>query len=228
VRLPLVLAGLALLSACNVVMTEKPLFTDADAAGAPTLRPGVWQFFREPGCKVDVAQPFESWPDCSAGGIVGPGEIAGRNKDAPAGQLEREPMVLAAGAPRIAQVRVHIDVSAGSEASGDAEAGATVSVTQPKTEPYGYAAVRPTKFDDQGRIVAFQFWPVQCGPPPPKNKNGEDVALATLHPLPGIEMKPGDADCTTHSVTALRAAAKASEAWAEGVQESRWLRDGDK
>ena len=51
--------------------------------------------------------------------------------------------------------------------------------------------------------------------------------MGTLKPLPGMEMKPGDAVCTTHSKDALRAAAKASEAWAEApLPEARWLRDG--
>jgi hypothetical protein len=70
---------------------------------------------------------------------------------------------------------------------------------------------------------------VQCGPPPPVDKNGNSTAMGTLKPLPGIEMKPGDAVCTTHSKDALRAAAKASEAWADQPpHQSRWLRDGER
>ena len=67
------------------------------------------------------------------------------------------------------------------------------------------------RLDDQGRITAFTLWPVQCGPPPPKDNNGNDTAAATLKPLPGIELKPGDAVCSTSSVSApCRNAAKAS------------------
>ena len=103
--------------------------------------------------------------------------------------------MLASGDPRVGQVQITIDMSAGADASasGGGEASASVSVTQPKSQPYGYAAIRPTKLDPQGRIVAFASWPVLCGPPPPKDKDGNDTAMATLHPLPGIEMKPGDA-----------------------------------
>lgn len=37
----IVLAALGL-SACNLVYSEKPLFSAADVRGAPRLRPGVW------------------------------------------------------------------------------------------------------------------------------------------------------------------------------------------
>lgn len=220
----------SLLSACNVVLTKDPLFTQADSAGAPTLRPGVWLLFSEPDCKVDTSQPFVDWPDCAGGGHVTEGEIAGHKSGAPKDVLERTPVVLAAGDPRVAQLRVDVDVSTDAQAS--ASGGATASASASgggHSEPYGYAGVRPTKFDSEGRIVAFKFWPVACGPPPPKDKNGADVAPATLQPLPGIEMKKGDAVCTTSSKAALRAAAKASEAWAESpIPEARWIRDGDR
>lgn len=217
------------LGGCNVVLTKEPLFQGADAAGAPTLRPGVWAFFKEPGCQLDESRPFDEWPNCSGGGLVGADDIAGPKSNAPKGTLERSPYVLAAGDPRIAQVQVTIDTSVGAsaEASGGAEVTTHSSAAQSK--PWGYAGVKPTKFDAQGRIVAFVSWPVLCGPPPPKNAKGEDVALGTLHPFKGMEMKPGDAVCTTRSVIALRAAAKASEAYADKpAHELRWVRDGER
>jgi len=226
----LAVASLAMLGACNVVVTKDPLFSQADSAGAPTLRPGVWLIFEQPGCKVDTSKPFVDWPDCAGGGLVGNGEIAGHKSGAPKDVLEKTPVVLAAGDPRIAQLPVDVDVSAqaSASASGDATASASASGGG-KARPYAYAAVRPTKFDDQGRISAFRFWPIDCGPPPPKDKQGNDVAAGTLHPLPGMEMKPGDPFCSTRSKDALRAAAKASEAWADGpIPEARWLRDGDR
>lgn len=224
----LVVASLVLLGACNAVLTKDPLFKPADAAGAPTLRPGVWLLFLEPDCKVDTAKPFVDWPDCAGGALVGDGEVAGHKSGAPADVLERVPVVLAAGVPRIAQLPVDVDTSV--EASASASGGATASASASgggHAQPYGYAGVRPTRFDAQGRIVAFNYWPVACGPPPPKDKNGAETAAGTLHPLPGMEMKPGDAVCTTRSKEALRAAAKASEAWADKpIPEARWLRDG--
>ena len=219
--------ALAFVSGCNVVMTDKPLFSQADAVGAPPLRPGVWSFFREAGCKVDESQPYATWPDCSGAGIVRDGEIIGH--DARKGQDERLPLIIAAGDPRIMQVQVKIDVTAGAEAtaSGGAEASASAAAQSPRDQPYGYAALKPTKFDTEGRVTAFRFWPVQCGPLPAHPKADNRLFPVTEHPLPGLEMKPGDSTCTTHSLAALRNAARASEAWDTEHQESHWVRDGE-
>jgi len=226
---PIAAAALGLLSACNVVMTEKPLFTQADAAGAPALKPGVWLFFEEPGCKVDESKPFTEWPDCAGGGLVGAAEIKGHKQDAPPGQLETAPYVLATGDPRVMQIQVDVDVSAHADVSASGEgvtANRSSSSSSSHSQPYGYAAIRPTKLDGQGRIVAFTLWPVQCGPPPPRDADGDDTAPATQKLLPGLTMKDGDPVCTTTSTAALRAAAKASEAWApQPPRDARWLRD---
>lgn len=226
----LIVACLGLLSACNVVVTKEPLFKEADAAGAPTLRQGVWLFFQEADCKFDEKQPFTEWPSCAGGGLVTSAtNVKGRKSGGAPGELEDSPIILAAGDPRIMQVPVDVDLSVQGEASASGAASASASSSASHARPFGYGAVRPTKFDDQGRIVAFTLWPVQCGPPPPKNKNGEDVAPATLKPLPGIEMKRGDAVCTTKSVAALRGAAKASEAWApQPMPQSHWIRDAQR
>jgi hypothetical protein len=229
-RLSLIVAGLALLSACNVVMTKEPLFTQADAAGAPNLRPGVWIFFKEPDCQVDESKPFTEWPDCAGGGLVSPGNVRGHKANAPADQLEDTPVVLAAGDPRIIQLQVDVDLSMQADASASGGATASASASPPvHARPYGYGGVRPTKSDDQGRITAFTLWPILCGPPPSKDKDGNDTAAATLKLLPGLEMKPGDAVCTTRSVAALRNAAKASEAWAPPPRgDSHWIRDAQR
>jgi hypothetical protein len=226
----LALASLAMLGACNVLLTKQPVFTQADAAGAPSLRPGVWLIFEEPDCKVDTAKPFVDWPDCAGGGLVNGNEIAGHKSGAPKDVLEKTPVILAAGDPRVAQLPVDVDVSAGASASASGGAQASASASGGgQARPYAYAGVLPTRFDAQGRITAFRFWPVDCGPPPPKDKNGADVAAGTLHPLPGMQMKPGDAYCTTASKAVIRAAAKASEAWADHpIPEARWLRDAER
>ena len=219
--------ALALVGGCNVVITDKPLFTQADVTGAPPLRPGVWSFFHEAGCKVDESQPYATWPDCSGGGVVRDGEVAGRDKKS--GALERMPLIIASGDPRILQVQIKIDVSAGAEAtaSGGAQASASATAQSPREQPYGYAGLKPTKFDGQGRITAFRFWPVQCGPLPAHPKADNRLFTVTEHPLPGLEMKPGESSCTTHSVAALRNAARASEAWDTDHQQSHWVRDGE-
>lgn len=223
------LAGLALLSACNVVQTTTPLFAAADEAGAPRLRPGVWQVFTSGDCTFDERQPIDKWPDCVGGAVVKPGEMIGYDKKDSGGVWEHDPFILAAGEPRIGQILMQetVGVGASAEASGGAAASASAS-GDGVSHFFGYAGVRPTKTDADGFITAVSFWPVMCGPPPPKNAKGEEVAMGTLKPLPGMVMKPGDATCTTASQAALRAAAKASEAWKEASPAARWLRDGDR
>jgi hypothetical protein len=207
-------------------VTKAPMFTAADEAGAPPLKPGVWILFMQPGCKVDVRTPTDTWPDCAGGGRVEPGKISGHDSKKPKGVWDSMPFTLAAGAPRIAQVQIKQDLSVSADAD---QSSATDSKSQ---IVYGYVAVKPTKTDAAGQITAVSYWMVLCGPPPPKNKDGSDAALGTLKPLPGMQMKPGDAVCVPASKEAIRGAGKASEAWKDtqdqAQSEAHWLRDGDK
>jgi hypothetical protein len=222
----LALAALSLLGACNVVLTQGPLFKAADEAGAPAMRPGVWLIGQEGGCRFDERAPIDAWPDCAGGAVVKAGEMTGPDKKGK-GAWEREPFVLAAGDPRIIQMRVQetLSVDASAQASGGGEASASASGGG-AAQSYGYAGARPVSFDAQGQITSLVYWPVMCGPPPPRNAKGEEVAGGTQKPLPGMDMKPGDPVCTTTSTAALRGAAKASKAWTEKPMQAHWVRDG--
>ena len=202
-RLLVWMAALTLLSGCNAVTTRGALFTPADAAGAPAPRPGLWRFAIDADCKVDESRPLVEWPECGAGTVLGPGAAGYYDHRTGKPVWTVQPLTLVAGTPRIAQAQVSI--------SGDAKM---------ESDPYIYAGVKPTSFDDQGRITAFAFWLVQCGPPT------ADGDHATIHPAPGMDFKPGDPVCTTASAAALREVAKASEAWAPKPLTARWLRDG--
>lgn len=203
-RFPAWIAALTLLCGCNTVVTQAPIFTRADEASAPAVRPGLWRFDGDPDCKADENRPLVEWPKC-AGGAVLRGGAAGyyeRQSGAPLWTLQ--PFVLAAGAPRIGQAQLAF--------------GGDVTLDR---RPYAYVGARATKFDQAGRILILTFWPVQCGPPPESNQG----LGATAKPLPGMVMKPGEPVCTTASADALRAAAKASEAWTPRPLTARWLRD---
>ena len=193
-----------MLGACNVVVTTTPMFTKADEAGAPALKPGVWRLTGDEACTVDEAKPLIDWPKCAGGLVIKDGVAGYYNRDSSTPVWTLQPYVFAGGTPRIAQLQAKI--------SGDVKVGA---------DPYVYAGARATKTDSEGRITEVDLWPVQCGPPPPGDK-----AESTSKPLPGIVMKPGDPVCTTTQVSVLRAAAKASEAWAPKQIVARWLRDG--
>jgi len=80
------------------------------------------------------------------------------------------------------------------------------------TAPYGYAGVRPTKTDAEGRIVAVSYWIAQCGPPAPPSNKPNELNLGTRHPLPGLVMKKGDPVCLASTAAAVWGSVKASEA----------------
>ena len=197
------MAACLLLGACNVVVTKTPLFSKADESGAPPLRSGLWRMGAEPDCKVDESKPLIDWPKCARGVVIREGAGGYYERESGAPVWTTQPLIVAAGTPRIGQIQAKI--------TGDVKTSAN---------PYVYAGIRATKNDGEGRIVALSLWPVQCGPPPPGDATG-----VTAKPLPGIEMAPGDPVCTTRSIDALRAAAKASEAWAPKLMTARWLRD---
>jgi hypothetical protein len=222
------LLGLGLLSACNVVVTQTPLFTADDEAAAPRLKPGVWLAMKQGDCRFDESKPIDTWPECAGGAVVKVGELVGYNKKEGGGAWEHDPFILAAGDPRIGQIRMTetLGVSADAEASGGATATASATGGG-MSYSYGYVGVRVVSADPQGLITAVSYWPVMCGPPPPKNKKGEDVAMGTLKPLPGMVMKPGDGVCSTTSKAVIHSAARASIPWGPAM-EAHWIRDGDR
>ncbi len=210
-RTVLALGAMVLLGGCNVVVTKAPLFAAADEAGAPPLKAGVW-VMEDADCQFDERKAIPDWPDCAGGMVFKDGVAISNNRKDGKDHWERQPLILAAGDPRIGQLLFHMDISSGAHSSSD-------------QMMYGYAAVRPTRLGPEGRIIGVTYWMVQCGPPPPpSSKPKDDFKFGTRKPLPGIEMKPGDALCTTKSISALRGAAKASEVWREKPMNAHWAR----
>ncbi|HZK99847.1 MAG TPA: hypothetical protein VFC47_08095 [Caulobacteraceae bacterium] len=206
----LIIAAACVLAGCNGVMTQAPLFTRADEAGGPGLRSGLWRLTSDPKCRFNEEIPYAGWPACSAGAIVTAGKATFYDGRGGAMALQHQEFVFVAGEPRIVQARV--------VQSRD--------VTSP-SPPFIYVGARATKLDDEGRIVAIAYWPIQCGPPPPSvNEGGKPGGGVTLHPFPGLIVVPGNLYCTTGSPQALRAAAASSEAISPKLL-ARWLRDSD-
>ncbi len=221
-RLLSLLAAALLLGGCNLVYAEKPLFTQADAAGAPQLRPGIWAK-RAPNCRFDKAKPVADWPECADPSVV----TAERIGD-PADATKQMPYLLAAGDPRVMQLEVKPDAD--------------------KPFVWFFAGLKPLKTDRQGRIVEARTWLVQCGPPPPKppektesdtpaNETPEQAsarmqaeidaqinASVTREPLPGLTVKEGM--CVATEPGPVRNAARASLAWDDDEPSViYWVRD---
>ena len=208
-------ASLLALSSCNEVISQAPLFGRAEAATAPPIRSGVWRELSEARCAFDARKPVARWPACAQGFLIIDGTFAeyqvkgGHHALTPVGDV-----LLLGGTPMIVQF---------GPGSGDLRASA------PSDTPYSYAGVRVTRSDDRGRIVAFSWWTVQCGPPPPedaKKPDGSPGRAGTLEPLPGLTMDKDGDNCTTTSPQAVRDAAAASETWASPTA-FVWVRDGD-
>jgi hypothetical protein len=215
----LIVAGLLLLGACNMVVTKDPLFTAADAH-PPQLRQGVWQGLpADKPCHFDQTRAVARWPSCANAFLVTSDKLTSVDEDS-AGKPTRSSMafVLAGGSPAVLQVYNQKDSDA-SEAAQD--------------KGYVYLGLKPTKTDPQGRVTAFTAWSTLCGPPPPggaKTSDGENARYGSLTPLEGLTMDKEENNCTTTSQDALRAAAAASEAWAkpDSMIGARWVRDGDR
>jgi hypothetical protein len=229
------------LSGCNIVVSEDPWFTAADAAPAPVLRDGLW-LAAESDCRFDDARPAEQWPDCADAFFVRGEERWSMQWDTDAGDKPRrtfagwEPadpfsdtLFVASGDHLIMQAQTQGEPADPPPDGGDAGAGKADS------RAYIYGAIRPGQLDDEGKVLAFETWFIQCGPLPepklsPRRKNSswsdvteEQSPSVTDKPFPGLTVI--DDVCIAESVEALRQAAVLSEAI--GTKEkSRWVREG--
>ena len=184
IRRLLVLAAALSLAACNAAVSERPLFSDRDARGAPTLKPGLWAMIENTGepCPFDAAHPPTPWPGCAKPVMIS-GETIG---DLSQGETIMA-YVFARGRPRILQVEMK-DQGIADEAV------------------YAYLAVEPAP--GSGPVTAFTGWMVQCGPP--GGGEGHSTGL-TGHPLPGMTIR--NHACFASSSRAIRSAAIPSRDW---------------
>lgn len=200
-RIHLAFAAALLLAACNRVETDHPLFGEADAAGAPVLRDGVWLLENKASfdlmidresdseCRVDTRRAPSRWPDCAVWLVVEGGQMrVPRQNEKKRLGWDRQLLAVAGGEPPILQV-------------GD--------VDEDGEQAFTYYGFKPTASVD-GRVTAFDAWTVDCGPPPPQG-DGQPTRYLTWELSPGLVAK-GD-NCTTDSRDALRTAARASTAW---------------
>lgn len=204
---------------CNMVVSDKPLFSPADEAG-PVMREGVWLQIDEV-CPVNLDESTDWWPECANWGVLRNGVLQRPtqvNSEANPDWYEawsQTPVVLAAGEPMILQ--------AGS--SHDEPFFAEWPEPRPALwETFNYQAVEPTALDEEGRIVAAMAWTVQCGPRARK-ANGR-LETQTRDFLPGL-VKRGS-NCTAAAPEAVINAARASREWTPAPTTFRWIRDGSR
>ncbi len=198
------LAAALTLSGCNMVLSEKPLFSKADTAQTPVFKAGLWAA-DDPDCKFDIGAPKYDWPECARGNVVPEGQGVMVGKDG-------AEILIAAGDPMV--IQIHLPFS---------------PLKKPSKDIYLYGAVIPLERDDKGQVVRVEAWPVECGPPPPKPVESgmpDPKAFVTRKPLPGLKLTEGN--CLATDPKVVRRAAAATRAWQEKPQQSRWVRDGEK
>ena len=151
-RQALIVLAALLLTACNAVVSTKPLFSDRDARGAPPLKPGVWAMLENANCAFDPANPPAQWPECAD-----PVVFDGRVLRGPEGDKLPMAYLLAKGEPRILQLEMR-----------DQDEPTNLETM------YLYLAVEPEP--GRGPITRAKAWLVQCGPPSAAGSGGRGLS----------------------------------------------------
>ena len=158
-RVPHILLVLAcvLVSGCNAVIADRPLFAEAQRSTTLMLEDGLWVRV-DSECDVDLAKPKESWPNC-ADWMIFSGSKAIKSSD-PKADEDTMDMMLVDGDPPLIQAQVRTNGSA------------TV---------YGFLALEPIKRSPSGKLTLLDVWIVPCG-----TQEAGAGPSAKITPFPGI------------------------------------------
>lgn len=174
---------LGLLSACNMVISDTPMFADGDR-GTAMPRDGLW-LGDDADCRFDSDQPESSWPECAVWVVVrDSGRVllfSGK------GESERIGGLFTAGSPAIFQAE-WID-----------------KAKEPARPYFAYYAVEPADVGSDGRFTAASVWPVDCGIQEEPNFD--------IQPFPGIslECRPSSTQAIRSAADASRRARRMEE-----------------
>jgi hypothetical protein len=199
------------LGGCAMVTSDEPLFGEADRAGAPVLKPGLWAM-PNGGCEYDEKAAAGAWPKCANATAVTAKTISGGERDEKGNTKQALAYVLAKGDPPVVQV-----------------AAPPEEVDGPR---FIYAGLRPTAFDHERRVTAARIWLALCSKPLSPSDRALKPPPATLPP--GLIKRPGDPSCFARSAEPVRKAVARSEGWiASGGDDdfslqAHWVREGDK
>jgi hypothetical protein len=235
------------LAGCNRVVSMEPWFTAADAEGVPKFREGLWLSVADADCEVDVEERAERWPDCASALVRRENEWLAMAWDDPDGDGPRrrtfagwqgDRSLLVGGDPLILQVEwpPASPPPASEQEVEPAEADIELAETEEPDWRYFYLAMRPARFDEQGKVIAAESWSIECGPIPepearkePRRRARSDelpeeaVPNVTGQPFPGLTIVGNN--CTAESADAVRRAAVLSEPF-KPHGTTRWVRDG--
>ena len=182
----LVLAVLNLLSACNMAISETPIFALEDrAAIAP--RDGLW-LSEDPDCAFDPNLPETGWPGCAIWLIV---RSSRRELLLQDGKGEAQPAryIIAKGHPTVVQVLWRDEAK---------EDGKTF---------YVFFGIEPGSLQSDGTFVTASSWEVKCGV--------KDPSSSEIKAYPGIaaECRPESGDGVRSAAVASRTTAEMAMSW---------------
>lgn len=173
----LIIPNLATLSACNMVISETPVFAEAER-GREAPKQGVW-IGDDPECRFDPDGPESAWPDCALWVVVGKAgsELLVSDRR---GESQRVEALLVAGNPGIIQAR-WVD-----------------EAKEPARPYYAFYAFEPRDIDAGRRFARASIWPVECGV---QDKPDDDI-----RPFPGIsaECRPSSPESIRSAATSSR------------------------
>jgi hypothetical protein len=239
IPVPLMVLLVSLMGCSNRVISNEPWFHEEPSQTRPRIRDGVW-ITTEPHCKVDESEPAERWPACAHWSYQRGGQSLsvpwnedgrGRHRRRAYGAWNATESLVVSGEPMISQdtecpltpkeAPVDNMPMAASGAAPSPPPAEPTPVESRRPAAFCYGGARATAVDIEGRITAFEAWPVFCGPWP--RKDGK----VTDHPWAGIVLV--DDNCNATSEAALREAARRSRDVAVAVEiigRSQWVRDG--
>lgn len=175
----LLLPLLAALGACNMVISEAPVFAEAER-GPEAPKDGLW-IGDDPECRFNAGGPESGWPDCALWVVV---REAGRDLlvSDRRGESQRVGALFVAGNPGIVQAR-WID-----------------EAKEPARPYYVFYAFEARNIDSKGRFTLASIWPVECGI--------QDKPNGDIRPFPGItaECRPSSPDSIRSAAKASRRA----------------------
>jgi hypothetical protein len=198
-----------------MAVSDKPMLTAADTAGAPQFESGVWlmpdkgEEAGEPPCAVDVAQPVSSWPRCAGWALYQGGTWFERDGETGIATKPVAASVEVAGGD-IALVQIRFD---------DPDGDLPSEGTPPEPPAYFFAAFDHKPVDASARLRSVELWIVMCGIEKPQAPGADDDAPRELLRFAGF-----DEECRPDSVAALRAAAEKSRAPDTKLARLRWAR----
>ena len=127
----------ATLSACNVAMSDRPLFAEAQRSTTLILEDGLWLMV-DANCEVDSAKDKAGWPKCANWVILKNNKIRTSSDTKPT--EEPKNIFIVDGTPPLIQAE-----------SDDAD------------PEYMFIAIESLTNSPARRIVSLNAWPVPCG-----------------------------------------------------------------